>query len=57
LMRHDWGYRWEAVLKTVGLEPMPGVLRRKERLRNLSRAVVQNDDAPAGADGDAVKLL
>jgi hypothetical protein len=22
LMRHDWVYRWETVLKTVGLEPM-----------------------------------
>jgi hypothetical protein len=40
LMRHDWVYRWEAVLKTVGLEPMPGVLQRKERLRNLAKAVL-----------------
>ena len=41
-MRHDWVYRWEAVLKTVGLEPMQGVLERKERLRKLAEVVLQN---------------
>jgi hypothetical protein len=35
-------YRWEAVLKTVGLEPMRGVLQRKERLRKLAEIVLQN---------------
>lgn len=42
LMRHDWVYRWEAALKTVGLEPMQQALARKERLRNLAEAVQQN---------------
>jgi hypothetical protein len=42
LSGHDWVYRWEAVLKTVGLEPMRGVLRRKERLRKLAEIVLQN---------------
>jgi hypothetical protein len=42
LMRHDWVYRWEAVLKIVGLEPMQGVLERKERLRKLAEIVLQN---------------
>ena len=41
LMRHDWVYRWEAVLKTVGLEPMHGMLERKERLRKLADIVSQ----------------
>jgi hypothetical protein len=36
LMHHDWAYRWEAVLKTVGLEPMPELLQRKERLKDLA---------------------
>jgi hypothetical protein len=40
LMRHDWAYRWEAILKTVGLEPMRGLLERKERLRKLADAVL-----------------
>jgi Glycosyl transferases group 1 len=48
LMRHDWVYRWEAVLKNVGLEPMQGVLERKERLRKLVEVVSQNGP---GTDG------
>jgi hypothetical protein len=41
LKRHDWVYRWEAVLKTIGLEPMQGVLERKASLRKLEEAVSQ----------------
>ena len=39
LLRHDWVYRWESVLKAAGLEPMPELLRRKKRLSDLSCAV------------------
>jgi hypothetical protein len=46
LMRHDWVYRWEAILKTVGLEPMQGVLQRKERLRKLAKVVAKAGEAP-----------
>jgi hypothetical protein len=47
LMQHDWVYRWEAVLKSVGLEPIQGVVERKERLRKLADVVVQNErEAP-----------
>jgi Glycosyl transferases group 1 len=42
LTRHDWVYRWETVLKAVNLEPMQGVLSRKERLRKLAEFVLQN---------------
>ena len=48
LMRHDWVYRWEAVLKTVDLEPMQGVLERKERLRKLAEVVSQNGRGTGG---------
>jgi Glycosyl transferases group 1 len=48
LMRHDWAYRWEAVLSTVGLEPMPGMLERKDRLKKLAEVVSQG-----GQGGDA----
>jgi hypothetical protein len=41
LMRHDWVYRWEAILKTVGLAPMQGALERKDRLRKLAELVSQ----------------
>ncbi len=36
LRRHDWVYRWETVLKTAGLEPLPELLDRKKRLEELS---------------------
>ncbi len=43
LMRHDWVYRWEAVLKAAGLEPMQGVVERKQRLKKLAELVSQSD--------------
>ncbi len=39
LLHHDWVYRWEDILKIAGLEPMPELLERKERLLDLSRMV------------------
>ena len=39
LLRHDWAYRWETILRTIGLEPMQQLLYRKERLHNLARQV------------------
>ncbi len=47
LLRHDWVYRWEAMLKTAGLEPMPELFERKERLRTMAAAVSQNDTMPS----------
>jgi hypothetical protein len=54
LMRHDWVYRWEAILKIVGLEPMRGVLERKERLRKLARVVLQSE---GGTDAQSLEDL
>jgi hypothetical protein len=42
LMRHDWVYRWEAILKAVEIEAMPQLLQRKEHLRNLAEIVKQD---------------
>lgn len=39
LMKHDWAYRWETVLKTADLEPLPELLERKNILKNLSTLV------------------
>jgi hypothetical protein len=39
LLRHDWAYRWETVLRTAGLDPMPALMERKKRLENLSRTI------------------
>jgi hypothetical protein len=37
LLQHDWVYRWEAILKATGLEPLPSFSQRKEALRNLAK--------------------
>jgi len=39
LRRHDWMYRWEAILERVGLEPRPALHERKQRLQNLAGTV------------------
>jgi len=40
LRRHDWVYRWESILENVKLKPLPQLLKRKERLRNMADAVL-----------------
>lgn len=40
LLKHDWAYRWEAMLGAVGLEPMRALLERKKRLREMADAVI-----------------
>ena len=42
LKRHDWAYRWEKILETVGLEPMQEMRERKDRLRKLAEVVSQH---------------
>lgn len=39
LLRHDWAYRWEAILNTLGVARLPQLSERVERLRNLARKV------------------
>jgi hypothetical protein len=48
LMRHDWVYRWEAILSEVGLEPMPDALERKDRLKRLVKIVSQHERSRLG---------
>jgi hypothetical protein len=43
LSRHDWVHRWETVLQTIGLDPLPGLGRRKDRLAQVAKLV----DRPA----------
>jgi hypothetical protein len=47
LTKHDWVYRWEVVLKLAGLEPLPKLLERKQRLIDLAR-IVESEPMPAG---------
>jgi len=39
LLRHDWVYRWEAILKAAGIAPLPQLEARKEHLRSLAERV------------------
>ena len=36
LEKHDWVYRWEHILSTVGMEPLPQLRQRKARLSHLA---------------------
>jgi hypothetical protein len=40
LMRHDWVYRWERILSTVGMTPLPQLHDRKSRLSDIAAAAV-----------------
>lgn len=42
LLRHDWVYRWESILENANLEPMPQLLKRKERLRSMSESITES---------------
>lgn len=39
LRRHDWVYRWEAVLRSVGMDPLPALHERKARLEAMAATV------------------
>ena len=43
LLRHDWVYRWEAILRAIGLDPMPDLFARKERLQQLARLITKSE--------------
>jgi hypothetical protein len=49
LLRHDWAYRWEAVLNTAGLEAMPGLVERRARLDGLASHLASTDRVHGGA--------
>jgi hypothetical protein len=47
LLLHDWVYRWETILKAVGLDPLPHIVERKARLRSLADLAVKNPSKQA----------
>jgi hypothetical protein len=49
LLRHDWVYRWETVLQSVGLTAMPQLAERKSRLHNLAQSVLEAKTAAKNA--------
>jgi hypothetical protein len=45
LLRHDWAYRWESILRLAELEPMPQLLQRKEHLHSLAENIMYPNTA------------
>ncbi len=43
LLRHDWVYRWESILKLVGVAPLPRLEARKAQLRSLAERVLDEE--------------
>ena len=56
LRNHDWVYRWESVLKLVGMEPLPMLEKRKRVLRDLA-ALVDEEFSGKYAVRDGASLL
>lgn len=48
LTRHDWAYRWETILRRVGLESTPGLSARKARLSALAEVFMGDGDRERG---------
>ncbi len=36
LLRHDWVYRWKQIFQVAGLEPLPAMIARQQRLKELA---------------------
>jgi Glycosyl transferases group 1 len=54
LMRHDWAYRWEAILDAAGLQPLPGLAARKERLKALAETASGHSPMSSPAEFDLI---
>lgn len=46
LSKHDWAHRWESVLKFAGLQPLPKLLVRKQRLADLLQTLKTDQMRP-----------
>ena len=44
LLHHDWAYRWDSILATAGLGPLPELVERKRRLSELAARVEEQAD-------------
>jgi hypothetical protein len=47
LLRHDGVYRWEQILRAVGLEPLPALYERKRRLEQRAKSIQGADQTAA----------
>jgi hypothetical protein len=53
LLRHDWAYRWEAVLRAAELNPLQGLVDRKSRLECLAKEISVSEHCPVVGDSRA----
>lgn len=49
LLRHDWVYRWEAILKLVRVAPLPQLEARKKQLRDRASNIFPDAEEPTGS--------
>ncbi|MDV2997031.1 MAG: hypothetical protein N4J56_006736 [Chroococcidiopsis sp. SAG 2025] len=56
LLRHDWVYRWETILATVGLDSTPAMAARKTNLQNLAQTILARANA-SNCDVSEIRLL
>ena len=53
LLQHDWVYRWEHILSTIGMEPLPQLRRRKAHLSNIAAAALATSPIAVSATAPA----
>jgi hypothetical protein len=56
LLRHDWVYRWETILATVGLDSTPAMAARKANLQNLAQTILARANA-SNCDASEIRLF
>ena len=47
LQKHDWVYRWERILATIGMKPLPQLNHRKSLLNDIADAAMKQDSPAA----------
>jgi len=47
LLRHDWAYRWEKILRTAGIELSPGIVTRQRYLKGLADVAIDAAESKA----------
>ena len=56
LLKHDWVYRWETILATVGLDSTPAMAARKANLQNLAQTILARANA-SNCDASEIRLF
>jgi hypothetical protein len=57
LLRHDWAYRWRAVLERAGLKPLPGLVAREAQLAALAERIGHEHTDIAAASSTGARIL